>query len=133
MPSTYSIIADWDFVLIKVAGKLTTEDLLTNFKQLESDPNCPDKFFEIVDFSRATGVDTKFNEYHRMIKNYNPKMSNKKIMGSILHCPSDFTFGIGRMVQTIFKSIHPQHNIRLTRNAKELNDVIQEYRLNKCE
>ena len=124
MPIAYTFDSELGLISTKVTGVLTTADTLEYFKDLASDPNCPEEAIEVVDFSAVTDFSLQYSEMRGITQEYQPAKATKNIVATVFYCPSDLAYGIGRMLQALHEIANPQHVVHLTRSLGEMERVM---------
>jgi hypothetical protein len=128
MPITYTIDPELGLISTEVTGALTTAETLEYFKNLASDPGCPEQAIEIVDFSEVTDFSLQYSQMHTITQEYQPTKATKEIVATIFHCPSDLAYGIGRMLQTLHEIANPNHVACLAKSQEDVERVITDVR-----
>jgi hypothetical protein len=131
MPITYSFDQARKLILTKVTGGLTialTEDY---FDRLQQDRDCPEDAIEVVDFSGVSDFAIHYGEMSEITRKYQKPKTIRNIRATIFNCPSDLSYGIGRMLQTLHEMTNEKHTVIVTRSQEETDTRIQELRSHK--
>jgi hypothetical protein len=131
MPITYSIDETRKLILTRVTGALTialTEDY---FERLQQDSDCPEDAIEVVDFSGVADFAIHYGEMSEITRKYQKAKTIRNIRATIFNCPSDLSYGIGRMLQTLHEMANEKHTVIVTRSQKETDTRIEELRSHK--
>jgi len=133
MPITYSFNPDQGLILTRVTDELNialTEDY---FARLQQDEDCPENAIEIVDFSGVTDFAIHYGEMSKITDSYQGTKSTKGILATVFNCPSDLSYGIARMLQTLHELANEKHTVIITRSQKELTRCIEKLRTKQKE
>jgi hypothetical protein len=133
MPITYSFDQSRKLILTRVTGALTialTEDY---FERLQQDSECPEEAIEIVDFSSVSDFAIHYGEMSEITRKYQKAKTTKRILATIFNCPSNLSYGIGRMLQTLHEIANEKHKVIITRSQGEMDRRIEELRSNKVD
>lgn len=91
------------------------------------DLNIKRGFIEIVDLSEATDLQVSYSSAQDLTKGWD-KWKHKSHKGSIVYAPTDLTFGIFRMLQTLI-DLEPDSQETphlLTRNKYDIPGLIRQ-------
>ena len=133
MPITYSFDQERQLILTKVTGVLTIAQTEDYFERLQQDCDCPGQAIEIVDFSDVSDFEIHYNEMSEITRRYQGTKTTKSIRATIFNCPSDLSYGIARMLQTLHEIANKKHKVIITRSQEELYECIKELQSNKAD
>ena len=133
MPITYSFDQERGLVLTEVTGELSISITEDYFARLQQDKNCPEKAIEIVDFSGVTDFAIQYSEMRKITETYQITKSTRNIRATVFNCPSDLSYGIARMLQTLHEIANVKHAVTITRSHEELEKCIEELRSNQSD
>lgn len=125
MPITYAFDTKRSLINTKVSGILSMEDTIAYFEELQKNPLCPARAIEIVDFSEATDFVLQYSQMRSITQNYQLTKKTKEIVATVFLCPSDLSYGIGRMLQVLHHMNNPDHVVEVIKNRDELEEFIR--------
>jgi hypothetical protein len=128
MPIGYTIDSEQRLIRTRPEGVLTINDTLEYFARLASDPLLSAEAIEIVDFSKVTDFTFHYSEMQRITRSYQTAKSTKEIVATVFFCPSELSFGVGRMLQVLHEMANPAHVVRIAGSDAELDGILRELR-----
>ncbi len=99
-----------------MSGKLNLELTFDYFARLLEDRDCISGAIEVVDFTEVTDLKLEYGEMASITDNYQGIKASRDIRATLFHCPTDLSFGIARMLQTLHSITNKDHVVLITRN-----------------
>lgn len=130
MPIAYAFDQEQGLILTRVTGELSIDLTQDYFSRLQRDQDCPAKAIEIVDFSGVTDFAIDYGEMSNITNTYQRTKSTQGILATVFNCPSELSYGIARMLQTLHELANEHHVVIITRSREELTRCIAKLRSN---
>jgi hypothetical protein len=129
MAITYKYDQSRNLLLAEAKGVISVQELLIYFENVSEDLNIKSGFIEVVDLSEVTDLQISYSSAQKMTKGWD-KWEHKSHKGSIMYAPTDLSFGILRMMQTLIDMEPGSKEILhlVTRNKDDIPELIRKIR-----
>ena len=102
MPITYCIFEEIDICYAAWTGQVTIDEILANFRAYLADPAYRLGRTELVDLGGITEPSLHYEELHSLLSVVNTQpFDDSPGTLTVVYAPSDATFGLSRMYQTM--------------------------------
>jgi len=109
------------------AGVLTLEELLEYLNTVVEDQRIIKDFIEIFDFNGVTDIVIAYSDTDPFRSIWS-KYIGKGCKASIVHAPTDLSYGIARMIRTVIGFVHGEIEDKfvIVRSNDELESVLHD-------
>lgn len=118
MPVAYRYDAETNLVDIDCFGRLTIVEIRRYFEDLEADESMGTGVVEIVDLTRVEDFSLDSSQARLMPDAYRAANEKHDIRATLLVCPSEVLYGMGRMIQAYFHVHLSGHVFELFRSRE---------------
>ena len=118
MPVTYNLHPQLGFIETRCTGKVTLEEVLGHFSELEADPNLPERLDVFLDLDLSESVPTT-GQLESVVQEVN-RLQTRVRWGSLAIVASgDALFGMSRMFEAFTGGMFARTQVFRDRNEAE--------------
>ena len=114
-----------NIVYAKVAGDMNVTDIHGYAQRILDDNSIKPGYIEVVDFTDIGEIKATAESIFSVEEIFKRLVTERHFAGSVVLVPTDYIFGMIRMMTTTFQRLVP---IRYVRSDSEIPDTIQEIR-----
>lgn len=108
---TYEYDSSKSVIHLRATGVLVASDPINYFKQIDKDPTFKPKAEERIYFTNLEDIAFSYTDIKTIRDNFERYNHGEKISHGIFVVDSDFSYGMARMVTTIFEEIFDNFTI----------------------
>ena len=109
----YTYDPDDNVIHLRASGVLVKQDPISYFKSLANDPDLKPQAEERVYFQDLENIAFTYLDIEEIVDAFEHYKHGEKLSGTVFLVDSDFTFGMARMIVSIFEPLG--HDFRIVR------------------
>ena len=110
---TYEYDAKQNIIHLRASGVLVRDDPISYFHAIAKDTSIKPGAIEHVYFQELDDIAFTYTDIEQIRETFNQLEHNKRLSYTVFITDSDLTYGMARMIVTIFD--HPGHEFRIER------------------